>query len=75
MLKNIGSSFLQRLERFLTKNGLKGEQISVKYDSNGFIVSDSYGTKAISENGYHTGILYEGKVYDNIHPEGMPYQQ
>jgi hypothetical protein len=26
-------------------------------------------------NGFHTGILYEGKVYDNIHPNGISYQK
>ncbi|MCD1258179.1 hypothetical protein B5M42_004910 [Paenibacillus athensensis] len=39
-------------------------------------MSDSYqnGNEAISINGFHTGILYEDKVYDNIHKEGVPYQ-
>ncbi|WP_158081993.1 papain fold toxin domain-containing protein [Paenibacillus ferrarius] len=62
------------MKSYLLKNGLNGEQVSIKYDSPGFIVSNTYGTEAISQNGYHTGILYEDKVYDNIHTNGTSYQ-
>ncbi|TXK75434.1 S8 family serine peptidase [Paenibacillus sp. N3.4] len=62
------------MKSYLLKNGLNGEQVSIKYNSPGFIVSDTYGTEAISQNGYHTGILYQDKVYDNIHTKGISYQ-
>ena len=38
----------------------------------GFIVSDTYGSEAISTNGVHRGVLYEGNVYCNVHPYGLP---
>ena len=31
--------------------------------------------KVISENGVHVGVLYEGMVYCNVHPEGMTKEQ
>jgi len=67
----------KNMKSFILKNGLKGEQVSIKYDKSGFIVSDSYkdSREFISSNGFHTGILYEGKVYDNIHPNGISYQK
>lgn len=30
--------------------------------------------KNISENGFHTAILFNNKVYDNIHIKGISYQ-
>ncbi|MFD2329461.1 RHS repeat-associated core domain-containing protein [Cohnella sp. GCM10020058] len=63
------------MKAYMVKNGIKGMQVEVKYEGGrGWIWSDSAG-KSISENGYHTGILYEGKVYDNIHPNGIEYQK
>ena len=38
----------------------------------GFIVSDTYGSEAISTNGIHRGVLYDGNVYCNVHPYGLP---
>lgn len=56
----------------LLNKGLHGEQIELMANNKGMIVSDTYSfTEAISTNGYHTGILYEGKVYDNIHKTGI----
>ena len=34
-------------------------------------MSDTYGSTAIIGNDYHTGILFEGKVYNNIHKTGI----
>jgi len=43
--------------------GLHGEQIELMANNKGMIVSDTYSfTEAISTNGYHTRILFEGKV-------------
>lgn len=32
------------------------------------------GSKAISENGHHYGVLFMGNVYCNIYPEGVPLE-
>ena len=37
----------------------------------GYIWSDIKG-KTISENGVHIGVLYNGIVYCNVHPFGLP---
>lgn len=29
--------------------------------------------KAVGNNNNHVGVLYEGNVYCNIHPGGLPY--
>ena len=63
------------IQNYLSSKGLGYEQIEIHYSSKGFIVSDTYGTTAISENGVHVGTLFNGKVYDNIHHQGLPYQQ
>ena len=60
------------MKDYLVKNGLQGIQVSIKYQRD-FIVSDTYGTEAISKNGFHTGIMYDGIIYDNIHSNGIPY--
>jgi len=39
----------------------------------GYVLSKKMGGgKAISENGHHYGILYNGRVFCNIYPEGLP---
>jgi RHS repeat-associated protein len=39
-----------------------------------YIYSDSQG-KVISTNGEHFGVLANGLVYDNLHPDGLPRDQ
>ena len=38
------------------------------------IWSDKIGAN-ISENGFHVGVLYNGKVYDNISKSGVPIDE
>jgi len=41
-----------------------------------YIVSDTLGADhAISNTGYHVGILHNGIIRCNIHPEGLPREQ
>ena len=61
------------MKSFLDAKGVKYKQVELQYGAlkNGKIVySDSLG-RAISYNGYHTGILYKGKVYDNLFKTGI----
>lgn len=47
---------------------LHEEQISIKFK--GDYIWSNTADKVISENGFHIGILYDGKVYDNIDTAG-----
>ncbi|MBC6314039.1 DUF6531 domain-containing protein [Listeria grandensis] len=67
---------------FLKNLGEEFEQISMKFPltSNGHVISNSmeaiFGVGSsqsiISTNGYHTGVLYKGIVFCNVHKAGMP---
>jgi hypothetical protein len=60
----------------LKARGIKGEILEVVTKSNkghsGNIWSDA-ANKNISINGRHKAILVEGKVYDNVNPNGLDY--
>ena len=57
---------------YLKKNGRKAEIICIVFiGGRGYIWSDIAG-KTISENGIHVGVLYNGVVYCNVHPLGLP---
>lgn len=54
---------------------MTGRQINLTYKGGkDFIWSDTAG-KTISQNGFHTGIEFNGKVYDNIHTDGIEYEK
>ena len=61
---------------YLLETDRHGCVIQIQYPCNrqyeGFIVSDTYGSEAISINGIHRGVLYDGNVYCNVHPYGLP---
>jgi len=62
------------IKKALSKAGLHGEEIIMRYPSSpGFIVRQNGAT--VSRNGVHKGIIYDGRVYDNHFPEGLPVQQ
>ncbi len=57
----------------LMKIGLNGKRIMLTYGDY-YILHDLYSaTEAISENGKHTAILFNNKVYDNLFPKGINY--
>ena len=57
---------------YLRKEGKKAEFITINFIGlRPYIWCNSKG-KVISENGMHMGILYEGNIYCNIHPFGLP---
>ena len=66
----------KELKKIIQKNKMKGRQIKLTYKNNGrgFIWSDT-ANRAISENSFHTAIEFNGKVYDNIHPNGIEYEK
>lgn len=56
----------------LKKEGLQGELITLKAPNNRNIWSDVL-NKNISENGVHHGVLVDGKIFDNLNPNGIDY--
>ncbi len=63
--------YANSLEKLMKKNGISGEKIHIESNS-WFIYSDKYGGN-ISENKQHYAIKIGNKVYDNMTPNGMNY--
>ena len=61
---------------YLKKNKQNGAVINLMWSprDSGYIWSD-YAGKVAGDNGLHVGVLYEGRVYCNVHPYGLPKQQ
>lgn len=57
---------------YLRKNGKNAEFITISFVGMRSYIWCNSKEKIISENGIHIGILYEGNVYCNIHPFGLP---
>ena len=60
----------------LKKEGLSGEVININTGSSKGMAGNIWSDKAqkvISTNGTHRGILVEGKVFDNLNPNGVKY--
>jgi RHS repeat-associated protein len=59
------------------KKGISAEIVELKtaaFNKGGEYIWNDRVQGTISTNGYHVGVLYEGKVYDNIYPEGIEYK-
>ena len=57
---------------YLTKNGKRGAIITIKFIGGiGYVMSNKENT-VISETGFHVGVSYNGIVYCNVHPFGLP---
>ena len=66
------------MARLLGRYGKQAERITIKFSDKkrGVVVSVSTNpNKPISENGIHTGVLYNGLVRCNIHPSGLPERE
>ena len=64
--------------RFLNKNHLQGQglRMTSKIDGGGNWTGSIWSNSSnnvISENGTHTAILFNNKVYDNVYPNGIDY--
>jgi len=63
------------MQSHLTRHGRHGEVIILHFHDTyrGLVVSDAYmnARVAISENGMHRGIKYNGLVHCNVHPKGL----
>jgi hypothetical protein len=65
--------------KVLAEKGIKGQKIAMQaLDGAGHIANiplytDEFGT--VATNGYHEAVEMEGLVYDNLHPQGIPYAE
>ena len=60
----------------LRKNGqnyMFAEFMFEGWPNRNFVVSRSRGWMTISDNGYHIGILFNGRIFCNVHPQGLPH--
>lgn len=61
------------LMKYLKSIGQSGKRLNLTY-GNGYIIHNLYSTsEAISYNGKHSAILFNNKVYDNLFPNGIDY--
>lgn len=58
------------------QEGQVAEEIVLRFKGGkGFILSKTQGTtEPIAGDGVHRGILFNGRVYDNIHKRGLPLE-
>jgi Papain fold toxin 2 len=66
------------VQRALRAAGHRGQLIDLRGGGKrGFIISRSLplSAPAISQNGRHVGVRVGDLVFDNIYPDGMPYDQ
>jgi hypothetical protein len=68
----------EAVQKALVAAGYLGQLIELRGGGQrGFIVCRSLPTNApaISQNGRHVGVRVGDLVFDNLHPDGMPYDQ
>lgn len=66
---------VEEMKTFLQSKGINPKQIQIQFSGvkgRNWVWSETMG-RQIAENGYHTGILYKGNVYDNLFKTGMEY--
>jgi hypothetical protein len=60
----------------LQKRGINGNVVEIRANNGyDYIVSDIFGKPAITQNGVHYGVHVDGIVYDNIHKNGISYNE
>jgi hypothetical protein len=71
------TEFANELVKALKKSGINGKTIELNGGNRGFIVCKSYksGSVSISETGNHVRVQVGDKVYDNLHSNGIPFDQ
>lgn len=65
------------MKNYLLSKGVNPEQIQIRFSGLGNhnnVWSESLG-RVISYNGYHTGVVYKGMVYDNLFKTGLEYNK
>jgi len=65
---------VERLKAEIKKGGGSGVEITITTRDRSGLGQLSTG-QHVSSTGLHKAVLYEGLVYDNLNPEGVPYEQ
>ena len=61
--------------KYLQKSNVHGQKVMLEY-GDGYVINELYSTtEAISLNGKHSAVLFNGKVFDNLFPEGIDYDK
>jgi len=64
--------------KYLQNNNKNGGIVTIQFSGgirDNYVISSMNPTIAISSNGRHMGVLFQGKIYCNIHPYGLPTEQ
>jgi hypothetical protein len=73
--------FANEFEKALKKSGINGKVLKVTSEKLNIISKNknfeaiAIGSKYEGKGGIHVGIQIGDKVYDNLHPNGIPYDQ
>ena len=68
------NKFADELEAGMKENGISGERVkATPKTGREYVYSDKFGY--IGNNGFHEGIKIGDIIYDNLRPEGIPYQE
>lgn len=72
-----GQECAEAVQRAVAAVGGRGQIIELRGGQRGFIISKSLPptAPAISGNGRHVGVRVGDTVFDNLHPEGMPFDR
>ena len=58
--------------QFIKSKGGSGEIITLSGDG---LMMSLKANQRVASGGFHQGVLHNGIVYDNIHPDGIPYEE
>ena len=62
----------EEMRKYLRRKNEHGAIIILKFLNSSFVLSEKDTSTAISETGIHMGVLYQGTVYCNVYPTGLP---
>lgn len=65
--------FAAAYKELLQREGVNGAEVILRSDT-GFIFSESLG-RTITTNGTHVGIKVDNLIFDNLNPNGIPYER
>jgi Papain fold toxin 2 len=66
----------EKIRAALIAAGYHGKVVTIKCGRRDFILCLSYdgGKETITLNGQHIGVLVGGRVFDNLHPDGVLFE-
>ena len=61
------------MEKLMRKEGVSGRKVKIESIDSYFILSEKH--DVISTNGKHEAIQIDGKIYDNLNPNGISLKE